>query len=102
MFGRFEGNGLVVSDGELWSRHRRVVQPAFRASQLESYAIVIATCVDELLDGWKGETVVDLSDEMRRLTLRIVTERLCFISREKGEDLRKYPEQVCRSREHRS
>ena len=76
VFGRFEGNGLVVSDGELWSRHRRVVQPAFRASQLESYAHVIAKCVDELLDGWQGATVVDISDEMRRLTLRIVTQTL--------------------------
>ncbi len=84
VFGRFEGNGLVVSDGEHWSRNRQVVQPAFRASQLESYANVIAKCVEELLDSWHGATVVDISDEMRRLTLRIITQTL-FSRTIKGE-----------------
>lgn len=76
VFGRFEGNGLVVSDGELWLRQHRVVTPAFSALRLESYAAVIARCVDVMLDDWNGNAVVDVSYEMRRLTLRIVTETL--------------------------
>jgi len=76
VFGRFEGNGLVVSDGELWSRQHRLVQPAFQTARLHSYASVITECVGRMLDGWKEETVVDFSAEMRRLTLRIVTRTL--------------------------
>src|SRR5262245_28347640 len=41
VFGRFEGSGLVVSDGELWSRQRRLVQPAFQPARLQGYSAAV-------------------------------------------------------------
>ena len=41
VFGRFEGNGLVLSEGELWARQRRLVQPAFQPSVLASHAEIV-------------------------------------------------------------
>src|SRR2546422_5110919 len=38
---KVEGNGLVVSDGEPWARHRPVVQGAFHARHFERYARLV-------------------------------------------------------------
>src|SRR5262245_42774003 len=34
------GNGLLISDGDFWRRQRKLVQPAFHARRIESYAQV--------------------------------------------------------------
>ena len=43
VFGRFEGDGLLVSDGPVWARHRHFVQPAFTAARMLSYRETIQT-----------------------------------------------------------
>ena len=42
--GKVLGEGLLTSDGEMWKRQRRLVQPAFARSRLAGYA---ETMVDE-------------------------------------------------------
>lgn len=76
VFGRFEGSGLVVSDGSLWARQRRLIQPAFAPSKLSDYSLVIRSCAEEMLERWKGKQVVDVYAEMRHLMLRIVARTL--------------------------
>ena len=76
VFGRFEGQGLVVSDGDLWVRQRRLVQPAFPLSQMEAYAAPIAALVGQMLGRWEDHSTIDVAAEMRRLTLRIVARTL--------------------------
>ncbi len=76
VFGRFEGNGLVVSDGELWSRQRRLVQPAFQQDRLPGYAAVVTELTGQTMDAWGPRAEVDVAAEMRRLTLRIVARTL--------------------------
>ena len=39
---RLAGNGLLVSDGALWKRQRRLSNPAFRKAAVDSYAQVRA------------------------------------------------------------
>jgi len=73
VFGRFEGNGLVISDGALWSRQRRLVQPAFQPARLQAYAAAITQLTGQMLERWDGQTEINISAEMRRLTLRVVT-----------------------------
>src|SRR5579859_5051026 len=34
----FFGNGLTVSEGEYWKRHRKLMQPAFHSSPISSFA----------------------------------------------------------------
>ncbi|MEM7789607.1 MAG: cytochrome P450, partial [Bacteroidota bacterium] len=66
------GDGLLVADGEVWRRKRRLVQPAFRAKAIASYA---ATMVQHAEDVQWSEAI-DLSGEMMRLTLGIVCKAL--------------------------
>lgn len=76
VFGRFEGQGLVVSDGELWLRQRRLVQPAFLPAQMAAFVEPITELTREMLKQWGDAATIDFAAEMRRLTLRIVARTL--------------------------
>lgn len=45
------GNGLLVSDGEVWRRQRRLSNPAFRRAAVEAYAAAMVSAAQGLLDG---------------------------------------------------
>lgn len=68
------GDGLFVSDGELWKERRDSCAPAFVASLLPGYARIMAECAQELASRWTGMagTRVDMLNEMARLTARII------------------------------
>ncbi len=70
------GDGLIVSDGELWRHQRRMMQPAFHQEVLERLSAVMWDCNRELLDRWReaaerGETL-DVREDVARLTLEII------------------------------
>jgi cytochrome P450 len=44
------GNGLVLSEGELWRRQRRLMNPEFRREKLAGFRATIETLVDPMLD----------------------------------------------------
>ncbi len=44
------GNGLLVSDGDIWRRQRRLSNPAFRKSAIENYATAMVGSTQALLD----------------------------------------------------
>ncbi|MGI4758536.1 MAG: cytochrome P450 [Janthinobacterium lividum] len=57
------GNGLVVSDGELWRRQRNMVQPHFQHDALARYAEIMLLTIRPQLQRWcVGETRDMLSD----------------------------------------
>ena len=70
------GDGLLISDGELWRRQRRLAQPAFHRRHLEAFAALMAREAAAHVAAWRGRAaggeVLDVADEMMRLTLRIV------------------------------
>jgi cytochrome P450 len=47
------GNGLIVSEGELWKRQRRMIQPAFRSKPIGDLTNLIATVNSALLKKWQ-------------------------------------------------
>ena len=47
------GNGLMVSEGELWKRQRRMIQPAFSHESIGSLFKVIADVNSRLLERWQ-------------------------------------------------
>jgi cytochrome P450 len=72
------GDGLLTSEGELHRRQRRLIQPAFHGSRVESYGRIMRTAAAELPDraGWRDGEVRDVAADMADLTLRIVGETL--------------------------
>jgi len=70
------GNGLLNMDGEEHRQHRRIVQPAFHKRRVESYARIMVDYTREQLDRWQPGSTTDIARDMRRLTLRIVTQAL--------------------------
>jgi cytochrome P450 len=74
--GRLLGQGLLNSNGELWRKQRRLIQPAFRRERLEEYASLVVEHTEELLNELVPGREVDVSREMMELTLRIVSKAL--------------------------
>lgn len=63
------GQGLVTSQGDLWQRQRRLMQPVFQRSNLASLLPQIVTAGNNLLARWRllGDGAqVNLADEMCR------------------------------------
>jgi len=48
------GNGLIVSDGELWRRSRTMIQPAFSRSNMHQLIDVIVKCCAERERTWSA------------------------------------------------
>ncbi len=74
------GNGLFVSEGELWHRQRRVVTPALHTSRLPSYAAEISTVCDTMTAEWAKRPAgfeVDVTEEFTLLTAEIIS-RIMF------------------------
>jgi cytochrome P450 len=70
------GRGLLTSEGELWQRQRRLIQPLFTRKQIASYAALMAEEAAAVAGRWEraGRTGdgVDAGAEMVRLALRVV------------------------------
>ncbi|HEX5658735.1 MAG TPA: cytochrome P450 [Polyangiales bacterium] len=73
---RLLGNGLLLSEGELWRRQRRLIQPAFRRERLLQYAELVITLSEEFVRAQKDGAHLDVSRSMMELTLRIVAKAL--------------------------
>jgi cytochrome P450 len=68
------GEGLLTSEEELHKRQRRLVQPAFHRERIARYAEVMIERAARL--SWKDDEVLDVHQEMMRLTLSVVAKTL--------------------------
>jgi cytochrome P450 len=66
------GEGLVTSEGDLHNRQRRLIQPIFHPKQIVSYSNTMTDYATRMTDRWKDGDIVDVSEEMMRLTLGII------------------------------
>jgi cytochrome P450 len=70
------GNGIMTSEGEVWRRQRRMMQPGFHRKVIEQFAGVVRTLSDATIGRWlaaaaRGETV-NVTESMSELTLNVV------------------------------
>ena len=74
--GELVGQGLLLSEGDLWERQRERIQPAFYMDRIADYADTIAAEAHEAARDWQDGAVVDIEDEMKALTLRILVKAI--------------------------
>lgn len=70
------GEGLITSDGATHRRQRRFIQPAFHRERIEACAATMADFAERAANRWEDGMVVDMSEQMLHLTLRIVAKTL--------------------------
>lgn len=70
------GDGLLTTDGDVWRRQRRLVQPAFSRQRLDGYAAAMADEARIEADRWRDGERRDVGHDMMELTLRIVCRTL--------------------------
>ena len=70
------GNGIFLSEGDYWLRHRRLMQPAFHRAAVERYGEIMMRRISEALERWASLDTLDVVRETRRLALEIATETL--------------------------
>ena len=70
------GDGLVATEGEVWRRQRRMVQPAFTHQRIAALAAPMTELAARMLDRWEVHAGTgrpfDVAAEMVSLTLDIV------------------------------
>jgi cytochrome P450 len=76
MLEHFLGKGLLTTDGDVWRRQRRMVQPAFGKKRLAGYGRAMVDESKKIADDWHDGMTYDVSREMMELTLRVVCRTL--------------------------
>jgi cytochrome P450 len=73
MLGPLLGEGLLISEGELWRRQRRIAAPAFHNKRITELVATMASCTESTLARWRSTTgPFDVAAEMMALTLNII------------------------------
>ncbi|MBC7967875.1 MAG: cytochrome P450 [Fuerstia sp.] len=82
VFAQWNGNSLLIAEGEDWVRQRRLVQPAFQSRRFAGYVEKMAIEVDELKRSLasdiahRGYADVNIDQTMTTLTLDIICQTL--------------------------
>lgn len=66
------GNGVVISEGELWRRQRRLIAPEFIKNRIEEFLPRIVKSFETVSDQWDrepGDANRDYSSELMKVTL---------------------------------
>lgn len=74
------GQGLVTSDGELWLKQRRMIQPHLHRKQLSNLFDEMVNATATILERWdqlvtSGQEV-ELGEEMARITIQVITQTM--------------------------
>jgi cytochrome P450 len=69
------GNGIFTSDGDAWRYQRRLMQPSFNHKRLMGFGKIMTDATVAMLGRWqdtaRDDILIDIPQEMMRLTLRI-------------------------------
>ena len=85
------GDGLVTSDGPLWARRRRLMQPVFSHRNVAGFDATINGFTSALMSEWDtrtGDEIVWIDRDMAALTFRIAGATLF------GADIRRHAGEV--------
>jgi cytochrome P450 len=83
---RFLGEGLLLSEGDLHRRQRKLAQPGFHRQRLAAYAREMSASGEHCSARWADGQTLDIWPEMLRLTLGIVGKTLFGADVESRDD----------------
>src|SRR6185295_2004552 len=70
------GQGLIITDGELWKEHRRLIQPFFSRRQVTPFSELITEYTVTMLENWTERNTlnapINIAAEMMDLTTQIM------------------------------
>jgi cytochrome P450 len=96
------GEGLLTSEGALWRKQRRAIQPAFHKDRVEGFAAIMTETAASMLDRWDARSkpldAFDVTEEMTALTLDIIA-RTMFTA-ELGADSKSLADMVTLAGRH--
>jgi cytochrome P450 len=70
------GNGLIVSDGDIWRRSRTMIQPAFKVQNVHRLMKVMVQCSDRRAAAWANAAaagdVINITEETSEFALELI------------------------------
>lgn len=80
---QWNGDGLLITEGDTWRRQRRLAQPAFHRDRFAGYADLMAAAAHEHLAHLSGE--IDFERLATELTMDIITRTMFGAGLDAGE-----------------
>jgi len=65
------GDGLLTSEGDLHTRQKRLMMPAFHRTHIPHYGEAMVACAEKVMATWQDGQALDLRTEMMKATLDI-------------------------------
>jgi cytochrome P450 len=81
------GQGLLTSEGELWTQQRKLISPAFHHKRIRSYAQTMVDRTEAHLSSWQDRSERSVDTDMMHLTLDIALRTLFGEEQAEGEQL---------------
>lgn len=82
--GNLLGEGLLLSEGELWKQRQAIAGPAFAPDRIAKLAPTMADRAVAMVERWDDGDERDIEWEMTRTTLEIIVEAMFGIDLEPG------------------
>jgi cytochrome P450 len=70
------GDGLLTSDGEVWTQRRHLVQPTFGASRMPRFLDVVRENTDRMVSSWRNGEVRDIYPDLVDLCMKNITQTM--------------------------
>lgn len=72
------GEGLLTSEGEMWLRQRRMMQPYFHRQRIAAFSSMMVEVVADTMAGWEreGRREIDIGDVMAQIAVEIISRTL--------------------------
>ena len=93
-FVRLLGKGLVLTDGDEWKRHRKVVHPAFNMDKLKMMTMTMSDCSRSMMSEWESElgakgglAEIELSRRFEELTADVISHTAFGSSYKEGKQV---------------
>ncbi len=81
------GNGILTSDGALWRRQRRLVQPSFDRKHLEAYGAKMAAHAAHEMESWRDGEVINIYDRIGRIAMAVMADIVFSIQGDHIDDI---------------